>query len=173
MWTGCWNVWLADWLGEEWRGDNKARVFTESCRLVWERKRERESRSRRAGERAWAHPSGWADRCSAPGAGSTPGCREDHTKEGASLVGGHQRESFSLSGFQERAQFSLFLLTLFLMLYSRSCPPWTSVYCRLQLAPLNKTSWGFPINSHTGYRPLCTTHRVSFLFLFEPWLSSR
>lgn len=35
--------------------------------------------------------------------------QEDHTKEGASLVGGHQRKHFSLSGFQERAHFSVSL----------------------------------------------------------------
>lgn len=60
--------------------------------------------------------------------------REDHTKEGASLVGGHQKKRFSLSGFQERAHFSLFPLTPFLMLYSSACPPWTSVYCCLWLS---------------------------------------
>lgn len=49
--------------------------------------------------------------------------QEDHTKEGASLVGGHQRKRFPLSGFQERAHFSLFPLTPFLMLYSGACPP--------------------------------------------------
>lgn len=58
--------------------------------------------------------------------------REDHTKEGASLVGGHQKKCFSLSRFQERAHFSLFPLTPFLMLYSSACPPWTSVYCCLR-----------------------------------------
>lgn len=35
--------------------------------------------------------------------------REDHTKEGASLVGGHQKKRFSLSGFQECAHFSVSL----------------------------------------------------------------
>lgn len=55
-------------------------------------------------------------------------------QRGASLVGGHQKKCFSLSDFQERAHFSVFPLTLCLMLYSSTCPPWTSVYCWLWLS---------------------------------------
>lgn len=119
MWAGCWSARLTVWLGWEWRGDNKAGVFTASCFGC-----EKESTSIRL-SRSMA--SAWSREHSR--------MQEDHTKEGAPLVGGHQRKRFSLSAFQERAHFPLVPLTLFLMLYSGSCPPWTSIYCLIWTKP--------------------------------------
>ena len=157
IWASRWSAWLAVWFGQERRGDNKAGVFTVSCCFGCVREgegaRERESTSIRLSR---SMPSAWSREHSR--------MQEDHTKEGASLVGGHQRKRFSLSRFQERAHFPLFPLTPFLMLYSSACPPWTSVYCCLPLAPLKRASWGFLIGWNMWYSTLYKSGSVSFSF---------